>query len=98
MMSPRVGAAGSASAVVFAARGSNGAAGFHSARCYEPMRAGDASNRRDAPAPPAVDRSNRIRMTCNVDERIEPILKPDARGVAEDATRIAARLPGSRTA
>jgi len=59
---------------------------------------GDASNRRDAPAPPVVDRSDRIRMACNVDERIEPILKPNARGVAEYATRIAARLPGSRNA
>lgn len=37
-------------------------------------------------------------MACNVDERIEPILKPDERGVAEYATRIAARLPGSRNA
>jgi hypothetical protein len=59
---------------------------------------GDAPNRRDAPAPPAVDRSDRIHMACNVDERIEPILKPDARGVAEYATRIAERLPGSTNA
>ncbi|WP_166656328.1 hypothetical protein [Paraburkholderia sp. BL10I2N1] len=59
---------------------------------------GDTSNCVDAPAPPAVDRSDSIRMACNVDERIEPILKPNARCVAEYATRIGERRPGPRHA